>query len=634
MAEYYGKSSFGETKAASARCTAKGFVMARHHDGDSCMIQTLNPTSKFALLCLLIMALFISGSTPLLKVNAQPPSAAIVINSDGTVTPPDAPLQRNGSVYIFSGDVTTDLDGLLVQRNDSVIIGNGFSILGSGTDVTGVYLVGVNNVTVSGLNVTGFDIGVLLDRVTGCTIMANHLVNNTCHIVLQGASGNTVSGNNADLYKPGSLPPCGVLAFAGATNNLVFDNAFYNGLIGIAFLYSANSNRAVKNGVFNCTSAVFVSQSSNESIVENNLVSSQFGVMFQDCTGSGSLIKGNNVNSSGLCGVYLNHTSNDVVRGNNVTNGANGVYAEFSTNITVFHNNLINNIDQAFNNASTVVWNEGYPYGGNYWSNYTDADLYGGLYQNETGSDGIWDHPYVIDGNNTDNYPLTELLRSEYYTLTIMASTGGSTFPEPDVYTYEVRSAVNVTARTNTGYSFMHWLLDGEEQHGDNIALFMYSNHALEAVFADITPPNITAVSQNPAKDSVTWNDVVAINATVIDLASGVKRVSLAYNDGSFWTPVNMTSIGGNAWVANIPTFPQCTNVTYAITVEDNAGNIITSKNLGYELGYPVVPEFTLPIMLVLLAVITCLTVAVQKKARKEGMSGHRKASAIANPPR
>lgn len=614
MAEDYGKSSFGEAKAASARCTAKGFIMTRHYDGDSCMIQTLNPTSKFALLCLLIMALFISGSTPLLEVNAQPPSAAIVINSDGTVTPLDAPVQRNGSVYIFSGDVTTDLDGLLVQRNDSVIIGNGFSILGNGTDVTGVYLVGVNNVTVTGLNITGFDIGVLLDRVTGCTIMANHLVNNTCHIVLQGASGNTVSGNNADLYKPGSLPPCGVLAFGGATNNLVFDNAFYNGLIGIAFLYSANSNRAVKNGVFNCTSAVFVSQSSNESIVENNLVSSQFGVMFQDCTGSGSLIEGNNINSSGLCGVYLNHTSNDIVRGNNVTNGANGVYAEFSTNITVFHNNLINNIDQAFNNASTVVWNEGYPYGGNYWSNYTDTDLYGGPYQNETGSDGIWDHPYVIDGNNTDNYPLTEPLRSEYYTLTIVASTGGSTFPEPDVYTYEVRSVVNVTARTNTGYSFIHWLLDGEEQHGDTTTLFMCSNHTLEAVFADITAPNITAVSQNPAKDSVTWNDVVAINATVIDLASGVKRVSLSYSNGSFWTPVNMTSISGNVWVANIPTFPQCMNVTYAITVEDNAGNIITSENLGYELGYQVVPEFTLPIMLALFVVVTCLTVAVQKE--------------------
>jgi hypothetical protein len=194
-----------------------------------------------------------------------------------------------------------------------------------------------------------------------------------------------------------------------------------------------------------------------------------------------------------------------------------------------------------------------------------------------------------------------------------MASTGGSTYPEPDVYTYEVRSVMNVTARTNTGYSFIHWLLDGEEKHGDNITLFMCSNHALEAVFADNTPPNITAVSQNPAKDSVTWNDVVAINATVTDLASGVKRVSLTYNNGSFWTSVNMTSTSGNAWVANIPTLPQCTNVTYAITVQDNAGNIITSENLGYKLGYQVVPEFTLPIMLALLVAVTCLTVTVQK---------------------
>jgi len=593
----------------------------------------LNTTPKRALLCLLILSLFISGSTPLLLVNAQPSNAAIVINPDGTVTPPDAPVQWNGSVYTFNGDIATNSDGLLVQRNDSVIIGNGFSILGNGTDVTGVYLLGVSNVTVTGLNITGFDIGVLLDRATGCTIMANHLVNNTCHVVLQGATGNTINGNNADLYKPGSLPPCAVLAFAGASNNVVFNNAFYNGLIGIAFLYSSNSNRVVKNGVFNCTSAVYVEESSNESIVENNLVSNQFGVMLHNCIGSGSFIERNNINSSQLCGVYLNYTSNDIVRGNNVTNGANGVYAEFSTNITVFHNNLIDNIKQAFNNASTVVWNEGYPYGGNYWSNYDDTDLYGGPYQNETGNDGIWDHPYVIDGNNTDNYPLTEPLQSEYYTLTIMANAGGSTFPEPNVYTYEVRSVLDVTASPNTGYSFMHWLLDGEEQHGNTITLFICSNHTLEAVFADTMAPNMTAISQNPAKDSVTSNDVVAINATVIDLASGVKRVSLAYNDGSGWTPVNMTSIGGNTWTATIPAFPQGTNVTYVITVEDNAGNVITSKNLGYELDYPVVPEFTLPIMLGLLAVVTYLTVTVQEKSKKEDMSGHRNAFTIANPP-
>jgi len=32
--------------------------------------------------------------------------------------------------------------------------------------------------------------------------------------------------------------------------------------------------------------------------------------------------------------------------------------------------------------------------------------LYRGPYQNGTGNDGIWDHPYVIEGDNKDNYPL------------------------------------------------------------------------------------------------------------------------------------------------------------------------------------------------------------------------------------
>jgi hypothetical protein len=52
------------------------------------------------------------------------------------------------------------------------------------------------------------------------------------------------------------------------------------------------------------------------------------------------------------------------------------------------------------------VEDNGYPSGGNYWSDYNGTDMYHGPYQNQTGSDGIGDTPYVIDANNTDNYPL------------------------------------------------------------------------------------------------------------------------------------------------------------------------------------------------------------------------------------
>jgi hypothetical protein len=54
----------------------------------------------------------------------------------------------------------------------------------------------------------------------------------------------------------------------------------------------------------------------------------------------------------------------------------------------------------------TNVWDNGYPSGGNYWSDYNGTDLLLGSGQNETGSDGIGDTPYVIDANNRDNYPL------------------------------------------------------------------------------------------------------------------------------------------------------------------------------------------------------------------------------------
>jgi hypothetical protein len=57
---------------------------------------------------------------------------------------------------------------------------------------------------------------------------------------------------------------------------------------------------------------------------------------------------------------------------------------------------------------SINVWDDGYPSGGNYWSDYDATDFYSGPYQNETGRDGIGDTAYVIDENNQDNYPLVK----------------------------------------------------------------------------------------------------------------------------------------------------------------------------------------------------------------------------------
>jgi hypothetical protein len=55
---------------------------------------------------------------------------------------------------------------------------------------------------------------------------------------------------------------------------------------------------------------------------------------------------------------------------------------------------------------SNGTWDDGYPSGGNYWSDYRHTDMLSGPGQNLSGSDGIGDVSYIIDGDNIDAYPL------------------------------------------------------------------------------------------------------------------------------------------------------------------------------------------------------------------------------------
>jgi len=84
-----------------------------------------------------------------------------------------------------------------------------------------------------------------------------------------------------------------------------------------------------------------------------------------------------------------------------------GIGLDFSSGNRIFHNNFINNVQQnVYSSTSVNVWDDGYPSGGNYWSDYTGVDSHRGTFQNETGSDGIGDTPYIIDANNRDCLPL------------------------------------------------------------------------------------------------------------------------------------------------------------------------------------------------------------------------------------
>ncbi|MEM4733125.1 MAG: NosD domain-containing protein, partial [Candidatus Bathyarchaeia archaeon] len=82
------------------------------------------------------------------------------------------------------------------------------------------------------------------------------------------------------------------------------------------------------------------------------------------------------------------------------------IIGPLSDNNTFAFNNFLSNTAIFSSIEPKNIWNLDYPIGGNFWSSYTGKDEQSGIYQNETGSDGIGDIPHIIGLNNVDKYPL------------------------------------------------------------------------------------------------------------------------------------------------------------------------------------------------------------------------------------
>lgn len=121
------------------------------------------------------------------------------------------------------------------------------------------------------------------------------------------------------------------------------------------------------------------------------------------------IITNNDIAESSYEGVGIYFSFDNVISGNNITNNQVGIAVYNSSSDLVFHNRFASNTYQAYTEFSITDWDNGYPSGGNYWTDHTGPDNYRGPSQNQPNSDGICDTAYVIDVSNQDNYPLTKL---------------------------------------------------------------------------------------------------------------------------------------------------------------------------------------------------------------------------------
>jgi parallel beta-helix repeat protein len=279
----------------------------------------------------------------------------------------------------------------------------------------GIWLEGpVRYNSVSGNNITNNGGGIVLYSVSlGTTsrynsLSGNTIANNWDGIWLRCSSNNSVSGNTITNNNGGI-----VLAFSSNYNN-VSGNTFTNDGLDVQSYYP----NSVWNNTVNGKPLVYLDGIANygvgnagqvilvrcDNIRVENLNLSRTCIGVQLLTTNNTIISGNTITANRRYGVWFGSSSNNSISENNITNNGCGIALSSSFNNIIYHNNFIDNIQQFSVNPSgySNVWDDGYPSGGNYWSDYTERypDA------SEFDASGIWNKPYVLDGSNQDSYPL------------------------------------------------------------------------------------------------------------------------------------------------------------------------------------------------------------------------------------
>ncbi len=233
-----------------------------------------------------------------------------------------------------------------------------------------VILVNCTNVSVQDQSFDDAAIGIELGFSSGIFIVNNGGSSGRGGIILGASHNNIIAHNTA-----------GTIILGDSWNNTVVDNEVSGSeYIGIGLTSSDNTTIA-GNRVFNNTVGLWASNCDGGSITGNELFSNDGGI-------------------------HIRYSRANTITQNTVSNNGLGISIQSSDDNTVYHNNFINNTDQAWD-AGFNSWDNGYPSGGNYWSNYTGIDEKSGPNQDQPGSDGIGDTMYdIMVPGYGDRYPL------------------------------------------------------------------------------------------------------------------------------------------------------------------------------------------------------------------------------------
>ncbi|MFQ6106452.1 MAG: NosD domain-containing protein [Thermoplasmata archaeon] len=221
---------------------------------------------------------------------------------------------------------------------------------------------------------------------------------NTVGGYIPADAGQVILANCSDVVVENLNVSTGSLGIElGFSSRSVIANntASWNDYGGIVFYNSDNNTVTNSSAASSGYYGISLRQSSHNNAVTYNNASSNIwrGILIVES--DDNTVINNTVSDNYFAGIYLDEFSNDnIIASNNISDNERGIHAhEDSSQNRIYHNILIDNTLQAFDDSGSNEWDNGYPSGGNYWSDYNGTDNKSGPNQDQPGSDGIGDVP-------------------------------------------------------------------------------------------------------------------------------------------------------------------------------------------------------------------------------------------------
>lgn len=217
---------------------------------------------------------------------------------------------------------------------------------------------------------------------------------------------NTVNGRPVyywtDNHNQSVPSDAGQIILVGCENIKVKDQDLSQGSVGVQLGFSSKNTITSNNVSGNDWCGISLKNSDNNIIKENTASrNGEHGIHLS--SSKNNALGKNTANSNINAGISLRSSRSNLINNNTLYNNNPGISLDLRSNDnTIYHNNFIKNLVQARDHGDNQ-WDNGYPIGGNYWSDYDKEYPDAG----KVADGDIWVTPYRGEGF-VDDYPLTE----------------------------------------------------------------------------------------------------------------------------------------------------------------------------------------------------------------------------------